>query len=525
MFAELSEKFIISWYPNLLLVLFAVCVFLGIMMCCNNLDRIRSRMNWGFAVIFIISLLGFMTRYFIVPHRHYSIYDEYSNIGYAQSLLHENRFAYCSQGTHVKCEKFRIEPQAGGYHVLLAAWMKVFGDTEKSAFVFSAILGALTVATIGLLGWLLFDSPTVGAWCSFLLCVMPVHLKFSGATDLGIASMLFVVVLFLSACIFMHTGSKTSCFLTVAVLLFLIHVRIENFIFLIFFPLFIFFHRRTTLRETFLKPWHYAFLGLFGLVYIGALCWLIYFGTHYVSVDGWADSPSRRIAYFAAFIKPNINYLFLSGKVPSAVLLLSFIGMAIHACKGGARSVLFWGLFFSVIFLGYTFYYIGNFNGVDRERFTLNFYIPIVLFAGFCIAHINQKKTGPLRISVTVFTLLFLAYSCFWGYKNTFRETPPLGTQIRNTFPVVERLPNSVAVLAYQISPYTAVLDRYSIDLRYIDMSPPPRQAVYIRYLIINDRGLHLLFESMLSRHYRFSRINRSQGKEGAEIFYLQRKY
>jgi hypothetical protein len=112
-----------------------------------------------------------------------------------------------------------LPPWAPGYHCVLTLVFSVFGDSENVAYNLSAVSGVVSILIVFLISFLIFKSPGPELWTAFLFGFIPIHLKYSGASDMSVVSVFFVLSAVFSWLIYARSINVKSLSLAVTVLL------------------------------------------------------------------------------------------------------------------------------------------------------------------------------------------------------------------------------------------------------------------------------------------------------------------
>ena len=223
-----------SHYYIFMKFVLSACVVLFLL----NIDKIigiykRINKKTWFS-LFLVILVGFLIRMWFVPHIHHVYFDEFEHIDIAKNMMNSDEFAITMKGDGNNLEIGDLQFWPPGYHTILALVFSVFGSSESVAYNLSVVIGSLSILIIFLIAYLLFSNETISLYSAFLFSFIPVHLKYSGASELGITSLFFILLTLLSMFIYPRLKNIESLLLLALTSVYTSYIRPENAI-LIFF--------------------------------------------------------------------------------------------------------------------------------------------------------------------------------------------------------------------------------------------------------------------------------------------------
>jgi uncharacterized membrane protein (UPF0136 family) len=354
-------------------------------------------------MLFATALIGFVVRSEFMPQRHYVYFDEHANIEAARMLKIHGVFGMCVNGALNECHLAKVFTNPAGYHVMLALWFQLVGCSERSAFVFSAFIGSLSIAAIGLLAYSIFGSAAGSVFSSLLLCFLPLHLKYSAATNLNIVSFLFLILFFITLNQALKSKLRIDVCLNVATALFFINIRGENWIIataVYLATLLIYSHRMRSYR--FRKS--DAAIALTALIAVVPVYFLTVFIMS-IGKPGWNVTMPTVSTLLINQLPNNLAFWF-SSHSPFMLALLCLSGMLFYGVKNNYRLPLLWALFFLLLLFGYSSYDYGKFNSFENDRFSMPLYLPMVLWGGYGLRRIAELR-GILALCVAALLTAF----------------------------------------------------------------------------------------------------------------------
>lgn len=369
-----------------------------------NLERISlkfkeiNRKTW--LLLFLIILSGVGLRMWLIPHTHHVYFDEFEHINIAQNMLYHGEFFVTLQGSARACQVHTMQFWPPGYHAILSFLFALFGDHEYVAYFLSVIIGTLSIGAVFFLSYRMFKNNRVALCTTFLFNLIPVHLKYSGASETSICSLFFILltlIAFFNYVDFFDLPSLIFAFLTMVVA---IYMRPENGILLFLMVFLVLFFGNKKIKNNRRIFIHIGLSVLLLLLLIPYFLQL-YVGLFITPPPGWNENLN--LYYILLNLKkhlPDNLKFWISNAHPLSYTVLSAFGLYL-LFKKQKKEVVFFLIWFVVFLLLFSQYHIGNFLlGCDSDRYSLNLYIPVVLFAGFGLFQLIDffKTHGASRI-------------------------------------------------------------------------------------------------------------------------------
>jgi len=452
---------LIQLYP----ILMKIILFSIIVLCIYNfksflkLFKLIKGRTW--LLLILIFLCGLTLRVMFIPHTHYVYYDEFEHINLAQNILYSNKFCECYSGTNQDCNSCYLMPYPAGYHTFLSLIFNIFGDSEQVAFNTNAIVGSISIILFFLLLFLITKNSRLALIGAFIFSFIPVHLKYSGTSSLGIFSVFFIILNMMFLETYIKTKKYSIFLLFLTTLLFAIQIRGENLLLLFIFS----FYLLIRLRPSHIKDSNkikYLFTIFIFLLMLIPFIQLIYFGSNVLHAPGWDDNLSTKINYFKNQIIPNILF-FINFKFNSIIFLPLCVIGGIRLYFKDKRQLFYLVLFFLLFLSMYSSYHIGNLLTFgDTIRYSLVLYIPliIILINGiefiFKTVHLNKKILVPLIL--LVFLISLIPTINFILSKNTRFET-----QYNFILSMKDKLPGDTYIISYNPTAIISTIHKKSI--------------------------------------------------------------
>lgn len=384
-------------YGAIMKFLFSVWYLLIIWNTDGLLQIFKKITKRSWLIIWFLTLFGLMLRIWIVPHLHHVYFDEFEHLNIANNLSRFGQYCVTLQGSDSFCETHTFQFWPPGYHSLLSFIFSYFGNSESVAFNFSSFIGSLSIFSIFLMVFLLFNNQKIALNAAFLFSLIPVHLKYSGASEPGITSFLFMILSIFCFLFYSRNLAIKRLLLASMTLVLSIYMRPENGI-LLFLMLFFFFllskHALTKAKEKIIVSHFIISLVLVSVLIVPYLIQIGY-GFFIISPAGWNVSFAARWQYGVNNFQDNIIFWF-SNFHPVILTILSIFG-ACQLLKTQKKMASFFIAWFCVFLLLYSQYHTGNFiKNYDSDRYALNLYLPVVAFAGYglfrFLQHLKYKK-------------------------------------------------------------------------------------------------------------------------------------
>lgn len=395
----MDKSLLVQAYPWLLFFLLALCT--GLLAASRKsiasaLRPLLSRREaWLGGAICAAALL---VRLFVYPATHQVYFDEFEHLDIARNIARGAGWAESLAGGMKGFDILQAPIWPGGFHAMLAPVFALFGFSEGAAYAFNATLGALTVGLLFLIGLVLFEDGLAAAIGAFLWAALPIHLRYSGATDLTVCSLFWIEGSILSLLFWRRGKSDRLGALCAACIVYAANVRPEN---LLLVPFFFAFAPRTRLRSR----WVWAG-GFLALVFIAPTV-LIAMSNRSASVPGYHDSIATLATQLLVHLPGNLAFL---DRSPSSWFLLPLAAFAIwRRRKTPSIPRALFILCVSYLFI-YSAYHIGEFHRGSSDRYALPVLLPLVLLAAAGWRDLLGRLAGRFGIA-GLLAVIFVAVS------------------------------------------------------------------------------------------------------------------
>jgi len=434
--------YLIKFYPVFMKFILLVIMILLIFNFKYIISQFKKLNKKTWIILFIIFFAGLIIRLFLVSHTHYVYFDEFEYTNLAQNILYSNKFCSCQDGSSQYCESCTIIPVPPGYHVFLSQIFGIFGDSEKVAFNTNAIIGSLSIILMFLLIFLTTKNYTLSLIGSFILNFIPVHLKYSGASTLGIISLFFVLLSMVFLEIYIRTKKYGFFLLFLTTLLYTIQIRSENFLLIFIFSFYLLiklnkFERKNLLKKEYVIP---AFIFLFMLI---PLIQIIYYGSITNPSPGWNYDLLTKFYYIKKYFISNFSF-FTNYQFNLIILPILSVFGCINLYLKDKKQLIYYCFFFLSFLLIYSSYFIGHFE--NSPRYSLIFYVPLIMMSingvKFILKHSRLKK---IIISLIILLLLvnLVPTKDFILSKSSYED------EYNYILSMEEKLPSNVYIISY----------------------------------------------------------------------------
>ena len=312
-----------------------------------------------------------------------------------------------------------------GYSLLMAAGFFLFGSNYNVILYLNLLLSSLTILMIFLLAYILFKRDYVALFSSLIYSLFPMSVILAKLNASEVTSVFFIMLTFLMYFISIKAGKRGLYLLFLLLLVFSLHVRTDNSIFI---PLFImdFILNRKKFQIKKLK-----------IPLLIFLIFMIPVSYYYIIGDniyGPARDPhyeERPVTFSLGYLIPNVQYHLSSNLAKPYVyptILYAFLLFSlVFASKERNLTFLFsWVAFF---FLFYGLYWATLYTNPQLYQLTLQPALAILMGYGIFKAKDLVERTVenrfPFRIphmvrTTGVFVVLILILLLFHSSTNVF---------------------------------------------------------------------------------------------------------
>lgn len=360
----------------------------------NDIKKIIGKISLRTKVIItVITIIGFLLRFFIPAKQHIILYDE---MWYLEAASHIVQFG-----------EFGVYAKSMGWPFLLSILFRITEANNLTAILFTIIIGSLSIILMFLLTYAITKNQLLGIVSAIIFAISPVHIRWSSTTETNIASLFFIMLAMFLFFIY-YRSFKTSLLLcSGAAIAVAATFRPENYI---LFPLFligaVIFRKKEKLFPLLGKvaiPLFIAFA-----ITIPNLIQVLDFqtGVDWLEVDSAGKLEGKN--WSLNNLVENISFLpKIFSKMIILIPLFFFIGI-LPMIKHKKRELVFMSFWFLLLAGVYFTSWFQTLTG--KERFYMSFY-PILFFIAAIgiIASIRKvRKIFPKDHSTTVFILMLV---------------------------------------------------------------------------------------------------------------------
>ena len=396
------------YYLLLLLICLLVCII-----------RFRKKIFSGIilsrktlSLLILIFIFGVLLRTFFVPHTFMVFDDEYLYFSNAKEFSLENK--YCTRTAGIEELVCQRTPYPAGHPFFLSIFFDTFGINLKVAFAFSILLSSLSIIMIFLVSYSMFKDEILSLFSAIILTGIPVFLKLSGSASSESLSILLLLITFFFASRFLDQKSSGMLWLSAFSYLLLVQVRVENFLFIIPFLIFLF-KEKVLLKRMMLQNFSVVLILIILLIPL-----LLNIGQQNIVVKKEAShlmNPKASLTFSdnISYFKENIggNLLFwVNNAINPVIFTVLFVLGLIFMWNFDKR--IFWTLLvFFLLFLTVYSMFTENLSFLFGRhfRFTLILYIPIIISSAFALTGLlNLMKKASHKKAFTIIVILFLLW-------------------------------------------------------------------------------------------------------------------
>ncbi|UCD07394.1 MAG: glycosyltransferase family 39 protein [Candidatus Aenigmatarchaeota archaeon] len=314
---------------------------------------------------------------------------------------------------------------SSGYPFMVALSFFFFGASFESVLFLNLLMSSLTILLVFLLTWTLFKKDSVSLFSTLIYSLLPASVYFAKLNASEVISTFFATIAVLIFLISLELGKKRLYYLSGLLLVFAIHARLDNSIFIPFFIL-----------GFLLKRKDISFKNL-KLPIILFLIFMIPVSYYYITVNEnfgtWNDpvvSETHPYTFSHTYLIPNIarhfSFLARPGDYPLILYLFLFISLLFIRREKNVLFPVFW---IALFLLFYGLYWASYFSGLDLYHLLLHPALAILIAYGIfsvknvlerCSEKILSIKFSPNMKMFTSVIILFLIFSVFFFNTNVF---------------------------------------------------------------------------------------------------------
>lgn len=437
----MSEYFFHYTYPRLLesiLLCWAGLVGLNFKTIASAFKPILTRGGaLAAAALFAAAIL---VRVAVFPPRHQVYFDEFLDEDVAANIARGNVFGESEAGGSRGQPILRTPSRPGGFHVLLGAFFRLTGIREKAAFGFNAVLAASCVPLIFLLAALVFDDQGAGLFSAFLLAALPLHIRFSGTTELTACSGFWILMVLLALALYLKARTVPLFLLLLACGLYAANVRFENLALVPFAGAVLARHWRRSPPAP--KTGYLATPWAFFLLLLPVLGLIV--NNRREDLLGFNDAPLDALHNLFRHVPSNLYY-FLS-KPADGVILAPLAALAFFKERGESAAWVKRLLWLGALFLIVCSLHVNaDFNDGAFDRLAMPFFLCVITVAAGGFKAVLGSTPARKALAAAIPAAFVLLSIPFYG------ERPPERLEVENRL-VQESstvLPKDAFVISY----------------------------------------------------------------------------
>jgi len=505
-------NFLTNNYYLIMKAILSMCAIFFLINFDGILNLFKEINKKTYLALLLIILLGFIVRMWFIPHIHHVYFDEFEHINIAENMMYHGKFFVTLKGTDEICEGYsRLQLWPPGYHTLLGLIFSIFGNSESVAYNLSVVIGSLSMLVIFLIVYLLFNNQSIALYSTFLFNLIPIHLKYSGASELGIASLFFMLLTILTSLIYLKFKNIKSLLLLTSIIAFTAYIRPENSILLLLILFFVIIMDIKNFNRTKLYFHTILFISLLFLLLIPYFLHIIYLGMFVLPPPGWDENLISRLVNLKKHLFGNLAFWF-SNYHPLSFTVTAIYGI-LCLVKKNKKVVLFFSIWFVAFLLLYSSYHIGNFLVSDTDRYTLNLYISLIIFSGVGIYEfINLVNFKRIVLCLVIAYLLIDVVSPLrLGLNRT------LSRDVYKEYQFIlsnkERIAGDIYVISYIPAAIISTIHKKAISPHiFVEIKQIPKEVILFKdyWWYQNDLNLNMI-EEKLRKIYDFELLSQER--------------
>jgi hypothetical protein len=442
-------------YPifiRVIIILLIISIAVNLKSFILKLKNIKKKTLLFLIIIFIISLI---IRLFLINHTHYLYYEEFDHFSFSRNVLHLNRYSDCLYGNNNFCEYDQFTSYPPSYHVTLSEFLRLFGDSEKTGYLFSIIIGSISVIlSFILLFFILNDEKSALIGCLFF-SLIPTYIKYSGSFSVNLFSSFSLLIFLIFLELFLFKKNIKSLYGLLISLIYYIYSRPENiFIFIIVMPyLFINIISKKCFKFKIKNKQKWILSFIFLLILLIPIFLQLYFSLNIKETQGWNDSIIERINFLKLNLTSNLSFFYDLNYNSFLLPIFSLLGL-FYFFKNKSKNIFYLSLFLLFLFI-FSSYHIGEFHThYNASRYSIILFIPLCIFFsyGIKLSYILLEKTKLNAFFSFIFIIiLFISIIPSLQYINFKSNDDKIyqfilssKTKIPSDYYVISRIPSSI---------------------------------------------------------------------------------
>jgi 4-amino-4-deoxy-L-arabinose transferase-like glycosyltransferase len=366
-----------------------------------------SKTSWLYLAAIVLA--GLSLRMFLVPHVYRILFDEDIYLQVAANMAASGRALFCSKWIDGYCVNGFIDKHPNSFPHSLAIIYLFIGPNANAGFVFTVILGSVSVALMFLLTYLLFADESTALYSALFLALTPAHIIWSGSISSEIFHTFLSLLAFIYALAYVKTHSTRILLGCAGLLSYGIQTRPESAFLAPLAFIILFSYSIRKINRKFIDD-----MILFSTVLI-ILNVLHFTHLNYASqTHDWGSATGKfSLGYIDWNWEPNTSYWFDGRRHLLVVTPLALLGL-LAALKRKSASLPLLILWFGLFFTTYMFFYASAFtSGGIGFRYALICYPPLLILAAVGSSAVVDFLSKTIRRRDAVLFIVALSLVTF----------------------------------------------------------------------------------------------------------------
>ncbi len=467
----------------------------------------------------LIFLIAFIFRAYAVPGMHHVYYDEVTYFNIAENIYYHGSPVKTAMGdkNHIDIPQSFLRPN--GYPYVLSFALKLFGDSEETAFHLNVFLGALSVVLIFWIAYLIFGNLNIAFWSSIIFNFLPAHLKYSTSGNADVTALSFILISLLLVLLYLNKRSILLLYFSIPMVAYSAYVKPENIVlYPLFFILLFFLYRTNKITKEDL---------ILSVCWLGALIAPLAAKIPFM-ISGEQENAGGAFVSLKHLVKNivlNVGYLF-DFRFHSMVSTIFFIigGVSLFIREKKKWLCLF--CWFLIFFFLTSSYFLGMYSllySTDSDRHFLTAAVSFSILSGYGVHIFLEKKRKKVVFAVIILTLLIVNSIFATERIVNYTLQRDVYKEYRYIKESAKRIPNDKYVLTFQPFCIITLIDKKAMDMRLLPLIKNlPKEAVLLKgFWWFHDKKSLELYEKLLEKIYNFKTISERRVNSHYYGFYL----
>lgn len=371
-----------------------------------------SLLNW---LLLGMILSGGLYQFWVAaPFTHRVYFDEDMYINVAMNIAGSNKALKTNLGTPTNCFEGEYNKDPSGLPALISIPFSFLGPSEYLASRVTVVICLFNALLAFLLAYLFFKDQAVALFSALIFILLPENLIWASTVAAEPYQLFFVGLTILGLVLFKQTKNNYLLMFSLAGLAYAAQIRLEGILLLLPVSLYLmmYFNLEEELKN---KGFIACFVFFFILLLPQAFSQGVFRGENW----GAGNLPMFGLSHFPGNFQTNLFFFFENTRTPLLVTLLAIGGLL--PVKENFKAKLFWGLFFTVFFGIFLFFYAGSYNYGTDVRFSLILNLPLAILAASACQKIRLIFLSRLS-SLLAYTLIVAGL--FLSFLSVFKSIP-----------------------------------------------------------------------------------------------------